>query len=497
MRHRITFFHRHEHGIEPSSLQLRGRSISGPDLVAVREHRVTLALEELPAELQELLHEIHELHIRWSTPQAQNTLGPWTSRIPPGLHAFYTPHTASAAESSRLCNQLRAVFGDLDCSSPAESFTKLPTDRFSHSTAFQYFQPLDTLANLSTYAEQYACVPGDSDCKRWARGLENAVSLDLSYDAISHAAKIAAIWPEGNQKLSINSHPDHRTEVGILTPDSPPHLDPHELGVTGLLTVLGEDSKPSPVLFSFPSRHKDAGSTFSSTFLRPLGLHPTLQLSIDSSNPPLPDSSCSLHAYLTLPRTIFADKYQLGDDLFLSSKNLTALRYISQPVDLEAPDYAMKLWGSSVLVELQPPSTRADSPWTAEIPLHLRYLSPAEGGYRPIEVPWPAVFWACNAQEGTKFPNSPFDRVNLGFDGLFGPKTLFWHVNPKPEGPGGLNHQIQVPVLDTNKTQWISTGTAAVVLLGFAYVVFKLSSVYWRTGYGSQKPTAGSEKKKQ
>lgn len=323
------------------------------------------------------------------------------------------------------------------------------------------------------------------------------MSLDLSYDAISHAVKITALWPEANQKLSIDSHPDHRTEVGILTPDSPPHLDPHELGVTGLLTVLGEDTKPSPVLFSFPSRHMDASSTFSSTFLQPLGLHPTLQLKIDPSNPPLSDASCALHAYLTLPRTIFADKYQLGDDLFLSSKNLTALRYISQPVDLEAPDYAMKLWGSTVLVEIQLPSTQADSPWTAEIPLHLRYLSPAEGGYSPINVPWPAVFWACNAEEGTKFPNSPFDRANLGYDGLFGPRTLFWHVNPKPEGQSGLNHQIQVPVLDTNKTQWVSTGTAAVVLLGFAYVVFKLASVYWRTGHGSPKPAAGNEKKKQ
>ncbi|KAI0542364.1 PIG-X [Xylaria digitata] len=497
MRHRITFFHRNEHGIEPSSLEIRDRSISGPDLVAVREHRVTLALEELPAELQELLHEIHELHIRWGTPQAHDTLGPWNSRLPPGLHTFYTPQTASAADSARLCAQLRAAFGDLDCSSPSESFTKLPTDRFSHSTTFQYFQPLDTLTNLAIYAEQYACAPGGSDCKNWAQEIGNAVSLDLSYDTISHAVKITTRWPEQHQKLLVDSYPDHRTEVGILTPDSPPHLEPHELGVTGLLTVLGDDTKPSPVLFSFPSRHKDAGSTFSATYRHPLGLHPTLQLRINSREPPLQDSSCSLHAYLTLPRTIFADKYQLGDELFLSSKNLTALRYISQPVDLEAPDYAMKLWGSSVLLELQPPSIQDDSPWTAEIPLHLRYLSPAEGGYSSINVPWPAVFWACNTEEGTKFVNSPFDRANLGYDGLFGPRTLFWHVTPELEGKGDLNHQIRVPVLDLNKTQWVGTGTAAVVLVGFAYIIFKLASVYWRTGHGSKKPATESDKKQQ
>lgn len=268
------------------------------------------------------------------------------------------------------------------------------------------------------------------------------------------------------------------------------------MGVSGLLTVLGEATKPSPVLFAFPSRHKDSGSTFSSALLQPIGLHPTLQLRFDSSKPPSPESSCSLHAYLTLPRTIFVDKYQLGDDLFLSSKNLTALRYISQPVDLEAPDYAMKLWGSSILLELRSPSMQTDASWTAEIPLHLRYLSPAESGYSTINLPSPAVFWACNTEEGTKFPNSPFDRTNLGFDGLFGPRTLFWHATPEAVGDS-LNHRIRVPVLDLNKSQWVSTGTAAVVLVGFAYVVFKLASVYWKRGYGNHKPSTESEKKKQ
>ncbi|KAI2642901.1 PIG-X [Xylaria nigripes] len=497
MRHRVTFFHRNEHGIDPPSLKIQDRSISGPDLVAVREQRVTLALEELPAELQELLRETQELHIRWSKPHAHDSLGPWNSRLPPGLHTFYTPHKPSAADSARLCRQLRVVLGDIDCSSPAESFTKLPTERFSHSTKFQYFQPIDNLTNFTKYAEKYSCASGDEDCKAWAQDLGNVVALDMSYDVVTNIVKITAVWPEGHQKLSVHSHPDHRTEVGILTPDTPPYLEPHEIGVTGLLTVLGEDTKPSPVLFAFPSRHKNAGSTFSSKFLRPWGLHPIMQLSIDSNKPPLPDSACSPYAYLTLPRTIFADKYQLGDDLFLASKNLTALRYISQPVDLEAPDYVMKLWGSSILLELRPPSAQDGSPWTAEIPLHLRYLSPADGGHSSINVPWPAVFWACETDETTTFTSNPFDRTNLGYDGLFSPQTLFWHVNPKSAEHGSLKHEIRVPVLDSTKIEWVSTGTAAVVLMGFAYIVFKLALVYWRRGYGNQQSTTESEKKKQ
>ncbi|KAH9884449.1 PIG-X [Xylariomycetidae sp. FL2044] len=497
MRERITLFHRNGNAPDPGDLEIAGRSISGPELTALREHRVTLALEELPVELQNLLQDSHELHIRWESPQSYEPLGPWNSRVPPGLHLFYTPQKAETANSRQLCHLLRTAFGVRDCESVAESFTRLPNDRFSHSTAYQYFQPLESLSNFSKYTEKYTCPSGDAECKEWAHDLERAASLDVAYDTISHVLKVTALWPEGRQTLDFSSHPDHRTEVGLLMPDDPPHLEPHELGVTGALTVLGEDTKPSPVLFSFPSRHQTAKSSFSSTFLRPWGLHPTLQLQLSSSRPPNEDATCSLHAYMTLPRTIFADEYQLGDQLFLSSKNLTALRYISQPVDLEAPDYAMKLWGSSILLELAPPSPGADEPWTAEIPLHLRYLAPAESGYQNISIPSPVVFWACAAEEGTKFPNSPFDRVNLGYDGLFGPRTLFRHVQPRTEEGGTLNHQIQVPVLDLAKSGWVNAGTTVVVLLGFTLVVWKLVSVYMASGYKRSSPGKASEKKTQ
>ncbi|KAI1085756.1 PIG-X [Whalleya microplaca] len=497
MRQRTTFFHKNEHGIEPSALQIASRSISGPDILAVREDRVTLALEELPLELQEVLRESQELYIRWNAPLAYETIGPWNSRLPPGLHVFYTPGQGDNTNGELLCRLLRTAFGALDCSTPAESFTRLPNDRFSHSTAYQYYQPLNNLSHFSTYTEQYACVSPSPECEARTKRLNSANALDFSYDTISHVVKVTTLGPHEHQGFSIDSHPDHRVEVGIMTPDTPPHLEPYEFGVTGLLTVLGENKKPSPTLFSFPSRHQRAGSSFSSSFLRPWGLHPTMQLRLSSSKPPMEDAYCSPHAYFTLPRTIFADKYQLDDELFLSSKNLTSLRYISQPVDLEAPDYSMKLWGSSVLLELQPPSGTDDQPWTAEIPLHLRYLAPAEHGYANITVPSPAVFWACAAEDGTKFANSPFDRVNLGYDGLFGPRTLFWHVDPTAEAGETLEHSILVPVLDLGKSEWVATGTFVVVLLGFAFVVWKLVAVYMRTGYGSPKAEKEGEKKKQ
>ena len=394
-----------------------------------------------------------------------------------------------------MCLFLQKSLGSVECSTLKDSFTSLPTDRFSHSAAFQYYQPLARVSELAEYIKKNLCSETDVTCHTRIDRLDETTSLDISYDSISHALKITASWPYGKQPLRVEAQPRRRTEVGILAADKPANLEPHELGVSGLLTVLVQDSEPSPTLFAFASRHRDAGSGFQARFVEPTGLHPTLQLRLQSSKPPSEDGSCSPHAYFTFPRTIFADKYQLADELFLASKNLTALRYTSQPVDLEAPDYAMKLWGSAILLQLSPPVTEADQPWTAEIPLHLRYLSPSAGGYEDIELPYPAVFWACAAEEGTKFPTNPFDRVNLGYDGLFGPRTVFWHVSPRPVQGERLLNVVRVPVLDLATAQWVNVGTSIAILLGFLMVAWKLVSVYSRSGHGSSSRVSEDKKK--
>jgi hypothetical protein len=328
--------------------------------------------------------------------------------------------------------------------------------------------------------------------------------------------RVTALGPYQRQRVHATSRPNLRTEVGILSTDRPKTLEAHEIGISGLLTVLGQDSKPSPTMFSFASRHRDAESAFSAQFLTPTGLHPTLQLRLTSSTRGPPSDAaaaaddddydtCTPYAYLTLPRTIFADKYQLADPLFLASKNLTALRHTTQPVDLEAPAYVMSQWGSAVLLQLAPPSPPPSSPsssefqtekggrkreeeeWTAEIPLHLRYLAPAQGGYSTISVPYPVVFWACEpSQQGVVFPPNPFENGDLGYDGLFEEGTVFWHVQPRPVGGGSggglLVNSVRVPVLDLERAGWVNAGTAAAVVVGFAWVVWKLVGVWLGRG---------------
>ena len=116
--------------------------------------------------------------------------------------------------------------------------------------------------------------------------------------------------------------------------------------------------------------------------------------------------------------------------------------------------------------------------WVVTIPTHLRYLAgqqngTAGGGQVGLDVPWPVVFWACEAEDGLKMATNPFDRVNLGYDGLFGPKTMFYHIPPAREASTTVA-RIQVPVLDAQQAGWVPVGTLVAVVIGFAWVCWQL-----------------------
>ena len=211
---------------------------------------------------------------------------------------------------------------------------------------------------------------------------------------------------------------------------------------------------------------------------------------------------CALHAYLTLPSFLFPDKYQLSSPLFLASKNLRSVRSISGESDLEAPDWIIKKWGSAMLIEINtPPLSHVSKPgsWHAEVPLHLRYLGPAVRGVAHADFPWPVLFWACTAEEGNKMSVNPFDRVNLGYDGLFGAKTMFYHLDPNMHattGNGSLIERLNIPVLNAELSSLIETGTVVIVIIGFLWVSFRLMMA-GRSTKTSGNVTIGSERKAQ
>ncbi|KAK3060603.1 hypothetical protein LTS18_008178 [Coniosporium uncinatum] len=367
-----------------------------------------------------------------------------------------------------------------------------------------------SLTNLIIYLGQKFCREGDVACHRQALSLSKASNIDIDYDTISHALIFKALWsddPSGgawNEDLQ-KVREDDSLEVGVLNNETPEEKEELKLG--GFLTVVGDDDHAKPALFSFPSRHHPlpAGSslTYSARFQQPTGLHPHLLLSFPrySLKPPVEDAGCSLHTYLTLSSTFFIDKYQLQDPLFMSSVNLRALRSVGGETDLEAPDYTVKAWGSAALLELATPPNENEhgenAQWTVDIPLHLRYLSPSHNnsGHADASLPWPVVFWACTAEDGTKMSSSPFDRTNLGYESLFGERTYFYHV-PPAAGTAKLVETLQVPVLDLNKSWYVEWGTVAAVVLGALWVASKLSQVAFKKGVTTESQSNRNDKGK-
>ncbi|KAJ5495423.1 Protein pbn1, partial [Penicillium diatomitis] len=490
----------------PDQISLSASTLSVQNLVAAREDRITLSLSELPDELRNVLEQSHELRLRWATERSFDAIAPFASRISPGLHVHYTPQARNGSQDS-ICTLLRTIFVDhedgeavVDCTRPEDSFitTPLVSTRFATSASLQYYTRLADLRSLVAYIRRTAChqeQSGGSACHKRADTLLTANSVDIDYDSISHAVTISGFWaqPPANgwtEEVSKSASDNDKVEIGVLTAEK--GIERTEIQVGGLLAVVGEDKKMKPTMFSFPSRHHPLPSdaTYSVSFSKPTGLHPTMSITMQAPSlqrPPAPeDATCALHTYLTLPSSVFGDQYQLGtkDTLFLESHNLAALRAHAGEMDLEAPDWAVQRWGSTWLFELDSPTVdegaSALKNWTATIPLHLRYLPPSDTGYRTAQVPWPVVFWACTAEDGTKMGVNPFDRTNLGWDGLFGPRTMFYQLHPET---GRLVEEIEVPVLKLNNgeglvtAQIIELGTSFVILLGFLWVLWRLIQV--------------------
>lgn len=92
MKRRITLIHRPEDGVDPASVRVDGDAISGPEVLAAREERLTFRLDELPDDVVGLLGRYaSQLHVKWATSSSYELPELLSSRVPPGLHAFYTP----------------------------------------------------------------------------------------------------------------------------------------------------------------------------------------------------------------------------------------------------------------------------------------------------------------------------------------------------------------------------------------------------------------------
>ena len=126
----------------------------------------------------------------------------------------------------------------------------------------------------------------------------------------------------------------------------------------------------------------------------------------------------------------------------------------------------------------------SNDPLDISIPLHLRYLPPTNDtrGRTPVSLPYPVIFWACQTTE-MDLNNNPFDRQHLGYDALFSPNTIYYHFEPRAnaaEKAASLVSSLDVPVLNLNEARWVEAGTAVAVVMGTAWVMWKLVMVLLR-----------------
>lgn len=100
MKRRITLIHRPDDAVDPSSVRAEDGTISGPELRAAREERLTFSSEELPDDVIVLLSRCaSQLHVRWATSSRYEAPELLSSRVSPGLHVFYKPPGKSRDES--------------------------------------------------------------------------------------------------------------------------------------------------------------------------------------------------------------------------------------------------------------------------------------------------------------------------------------------------------------------------------------------------------------
>ncbi|KAM5456340.1 protease B nonderepressible form [Microsporum audouinii] len=523
MKTRLTYVYEGDSEFDPAQATVNETSLSIRALKAAKQERILFDYTELPHEIRQVLKKCRDLRIRWASERPYAAVAPFSSRVSPGLHVIYTP-ASSGSSGESLCRLLQKSFSNqIDCtlsplSSSPSSF--IPTTDPSPRLKFQTLLP--SLHQLLTFLDRYICQE-NVECRNHVALIALASSLDIDYNDSTGHLMVAGYWPESPDKdgwTEVIDQPKYdgdRVEIGILAEQTP--LKPEEVRVGGMLADVGRKAELTPTLFSFNSRHHPITPTYRTHFPSPTGLHPTLQLSLSKSSlfPPTnvpPDTTCSLYTYLSLPSTIFADKYQLStkDPLFLQSHNLVSLHSIQGETDLEAPDWVTHQWGSNLLLELATPSpdtasefALANDDWNITVPLHLRYLHPSPSGYRDISVPWPVVFWACVPEDESaddKQNINPFDRVSLGWESNFPARTTYHHLQPSPppSTPGRpsnlLVETITVPVLnmsrDTQRME-IQVGTAMIIIGGFMWVLWKLGLI---TNAPDSVPDESEESKK-
>jgi len=137
-------------------------------------------------------------------------------------------------------------------------------ERFSSSSAYQYYQPLLHLGHTQTIMRYLSSCAGQ-DCTPLDNILDPLGSLssfDIDFDTISHAVTFATHHSAPLGSSSGESQSDYglvrkvrssdTIEVGVLQSEKPDEDEPESLKLGGYLTILGEDIDPGKLIHHHP-----------------------------------------------------------------------------------------------------------------------------------------------------------------------------------------------------------------------------------------------------
>lgn len=99
MKQRTTYLVTDADATQPDNFILNSDSLHIKSLHAAREDRLTIPHNELPPELAAVLKLAQSVTVRWSTPRAYESVDPYASRVPAGLHVLVSGSSEGYAPS--------------------------------------------------------------------------------------------------------------------------------------------------------------------------------------------------------------------------------------------------------------------------------------------------------------------------------------------------------------------------------------------------------------
>lgn len=254
------------------------------------------------------------------------------------------------------------------------------------------------------------------------------------------------------------------SELGIFTIES--QSTPDDLILSGVRILLNDDSDDNNqnetknvyrTVFHVKPRHRCLKKAEANVQILLNGLRPILSIESVPETPVDQDiDQCDLFVYLTLQKSVFADRYQLPDGLKVLGQFGTK--------NLEFPEYSLDQWGTEFLLQWTDPFTSV-----MNLTLHTRYQLPNQTfDMVRTEVDNAILFYACDATiDPQLLSNSVFDNkraIGGSFERFFTDDSVFYHLSERKY------HEVAIPTLQGNPV-WINLVTLLALICGMIVVL--------------------------